>query len=188
MKSKFLVSVLAFAVALTSLDGQSLTPGDVAPEFYLPSVEGKRLTLKDLRGEGIVFLYFIREGDPVNNEAMKMIHKLILAYYPNEHAKFFGVINADLSRARSWMAEHNPPYKLILDPRLELVYKYKVESSPAIVEIDARGRIVKDWQGYSGFWLKDLNGFLSKATKKPLAKFDWSKTPIVTQYGIPYRN
>jgi len=188
MKSKIFGSLLAFGVALTSLDGQSLTPGDVAPEFYMPSVEGKRLTLKDLRGEGIVFLYFIREGDPVNNEAMKMIHKLILAYYPNEHAKFFGVINADLSRARSWMAEHNPPYKLILDPRLELVYKYKIESSPAIVEIDARGRIVKDWQGYSGFWLKDLNGFLSKATKRPLAKFDWSKTPIVTQYGIPYRN
>lgn len=161
--------------------------GDLAPEFFIPSVEGKRLTLKDLRGEGIVFLYFIREGDPVNNEAMKMIHKLILAYYPNDHAKFFGVINTDMNRARAWMAEHNPPYKLLLDSRLEIVSKYRIESSPAIVEVDASGKIVKTWQGYSGYWLKDINGFLSKATRRPLQKFDWSKTPIVTQFGRPYR-
>lgn len=177
--------LLTMAISQGTVHGPNA--GDLAPEFYVPSVEGKRLTLKDLRGEGIVFLYFIKEGDPVNNEAMKMIHKLILAYYPNEHAKFFGVINVGENRARSWLAEHNPPYKLLLDPRLELVTKYKIESSPAIVEVDNRGRIVKSWQGYSGYWLKDINGFLSKATKRPMQKFDWTKTPIVTQYGRPYR-
>jgi len=166
---------------------QSLTPGDQAPEFFIPSMEGKRLSLKDLRGEGVVFLYFVKDGDPVNNEAMNIVHRMIRAYYPNEHAKFFGVINVDQERARSWVAERNPPYKLLLDPKLELVYKYKIESSPAIVEIDTDGKIVKEWQGYSGYWLKDLNGFLAKATRRKLQTFDLSKTPSVTQFGRPYR-
>ncbi|MBN9501451.1 MAG: hypothetical protein BGO01_01385 [Armatimonadetes bacterium 55-13] len=166
---------------------QSLTPGDLAPEFLISSIEGKRLSLKDLRGEGVVFLYFIKDGDSVNNDAMPYIHRLIRAYYPNEHAKFFGVINVDQSRARAWNAEINPPYKLLLDPRGDLIYKYKIESSPAIVEIDTEGKIVKEWQGFSGYWLKDLNGFVSKATRKPLKQFDFSKTPSVTQFGRPYR-
>lgn len=177
---------VAFSAAVAAAY-QSLTPGEQAPEFLAQSIEGKRISLKDLRGEGVVFLYFIRDGDPVNNEAMNTIHRMIKAYYPNNHAKFFGVINVDQNRARSWNAEINPPYKLLLDPRLELVYKYKIESSPAIVEIDTDGKIVKEWQGFSGFWLKDLNGFLAKATRKPLQQFDFTKTPSVTQFGRPYR-
>ena len=187
MRLKLIVSTLSVSVAMIAIAGQSLTPGDMAPEFWTHSIEGKRLSLKDLRGEGVVFLYFIRDGDPVNNEAMNMIHRMIRAYYPNDHAKFFGVINADQDRARSWNAERNPPYKLLLDPKLELVYKYKIESSPAIVEIDAEGRVVKEWQGFSGYWLKDMNGFLAKATRRKLQQFDLTKTPSVTQFGRPYR-
>lgn len=182
-----LFGLIVLASSLTANSYQSLTPGELAPEFFIDSIEGKRLSLKDLRGEGVVFLYFIRDGDPVNNEAMSVIHRMIRAYYPNEHAKFFGVINAEQNRARSWNAEIDPPYKLLLDPRLELIYKYRIESSPAIVEIDTHGKIVKEWQGYSGFWLKDLNGFLAKATRKPLRQFDFTKTPSVTQFGRPYR-
>ncbi len=187
MSGKFFASLSGLSLFVIGLCGQGLTPGEQAPEFFIPSIEGKRLSLKDLRGEGVVFLYFIRDGDPVNNEAMNTIHRMIRAYYPNDHAKFFGVINADQSRARSWMAEIDPPYKLLLDPKLELVYKYKVESSPAIVEIDTQGRIVKEWQGYSGYWLKDLNGFLAKATRRKLQQFDLTKTPSVTRFGLPYR-
>lgn len=187
MRLKLIVSTLSGTVAMAAIAGQSLTPGDMAPEFWTNSIEGKRLSLKDLRGEGVVFLYFIRDGDPVNNEAMNTIHRMIRAYYPNDHAKFFGVINADQNRARSWNAEVSPPYKLLLDPRLELVYKYKIESSPAIVEIDTQGRIVKEWQGFSGYWLKDMNGFLAKATRRKLQQFDLTKTPSVTQFGRPYR-
>jgi peroxiredoxin len=187
MRWKIIVSLMCVGAFLLASASQSLTPGDTAPEFLISSIDGKRTSLKDLRGEGVVFLYFIRDGDPVNNEAMNMLHRMIRAYYPNDHAKFFGVINADQNRARSWNAEMDPPYKLLLDPKLELVYKYKVESSPAIVEIDTQGRIVKEWQGFSGYWLKDLNGFLAKATRKPLRQFDFSKTPSVTQFGRPYR-
>ncbi len=187
MRWKLVLSISAATMAILATGYQGLTPGEQAPEFLIPSIEGKRLSLKDLRGEGVVFLYFIRDGDPVNNEAMNTIHRMIRAYYPNNHAKFFGVINVDQNRARSWNAEINPPYKLLLDPKNELVYKYKIESSPAIVEIDSSGKIVKEWQGFSGYWLKDLNGFLAKATRKPLQKFDFSKTPSVTQFGRPYR-
>lgn len=187
MRWKIVASSVVVGSALIAYGVQGLTPGEPAPEFLIPSIEGKRLSLKDLRGEGVVFLYFIRDGDPVNNQAMNTIHRMIRAYYPNDYAKFFGVINADQNRARSWNAEINPPYKLLLDPKNELVYKYKIESSPAIVEIDASGRIVKEWQGFSGYWLKDLNGFLAKATRKPLQKFDFTKTPSVTQFGRPYR-
>ena len=187
MKSGVIFGFVGLAAVSLAFAHQSLTSGAQAPEFLAMSVEGKRLTLKDLRGEGVVFLYFIQAGDPVNNEAMNYIHRMIDAYYPNNHAKFFGVINQDQSHARAWAAEVNPPYKLLLDPRNELVYKFKVESSPAIVEIDAEGKIVKEWQGYSGYWLKDLNGYLSKATNRPLRKFDLSKTPSVTRFGKPYR-
>jgi len=186
-----LVVLSCVGLAATSLGWafarQSLTSGATAPEFLADSIEGKRLALKDLRGEGVVFLYFIRANDPVNTEAMTYIHRMIHTYYPNDHAKFFGVVDLDQSHARSWAAEISPPYKLLLDPRNELVYKYKIESSPAIVEIDTEGKIVREWQGFSGYWLKDLNGYLAKATQKRLHQFDFSATPSVTKFGRPYR-
>ena len=95
------------------------------------------------------------------NQAAPWIHRIIRSYVPGR-AKWYGVIPEKEDRASSWQAEFNPPYRLLLDPELEATRLFKIESSPAIVLIGADGRIVKEWQGYSGFWLKDLNSYMAK--------------------------
>ena len=37
-----------------------LKPGDVAPEFRLPSDEGKEIALGDLRGKNVVLYFFVK--------------------------------------------------------------------------------------------------------------------------------
>lgn len=180
-------AVVALSISALAAVPQSMQSGKPAPKFTIQSMEGKRLSLKDLQGEGIVFLYFIRPGDPVNNQAVSYIHRIIKAYSPNRKSKWFGVIATNKAEeARSWEAEFNPPYKLLLDQDNQVAKLYKVENSPAIVEIDGKGNVVREWQGFSGYWLKDLNSFASVANNKKKAKIDFSRTPSTTRYGRPY--
>jgi peroxiredoxin len=185
-KSKTLRLGLLVALILPAALAISQNAGKPAPKFTIQSTEGKTLSLKDLQGEGIVFLYFIRNGDAVNDEASNYIHRIIRAYSPNTKSKWFGVFSGNDSQARSWQAEHNPPYKLLMDRDNKVARMYRIESSPAIVEIDGKGNIVREWQGYSGYWLKDLNGFASVANNKKKATIDFSRTPSTTRFGRPY--
>jgi peroxiredoxin len=183
------MNAFTMAAAISVLTGaapaQSWQAGDQAPEFSLMSTEGKRLFLRDLQNNGPIVLYFIRYGDAVNNQAAPWIHRIIRSYVPGR-AKWYGVIPEKEDRASSWQAEFNPPYRLLLDPELEATRLFKIESSPAIVLIGADGRIVKEWQGYSGFWLKDLNSYMAKVNDSKKKRIDFSRTPSVTRYGVPF--
>ncbi|HEY0866439.1 MAG TPA: redoxin domain-containing protein [Fimbriimonas sp.] len=183
MKAKIAIVALAGLSCLGS--AQSWQFGDPAPEFSLMSTEGKRLFLRDLQNNGPIVLYFIRYGDAVNNQAAPWIHRIIKTYVPGR-AKWYGVITEKRDRADSWQAEFNPPYRLLLDPEYQAVRAFKIESSPAIVLIGADGKIVKEWQGYSGYWLKDLNHYMARVNDSKFKYIDFNSTPSTTRYGAEF--
>lgn len=41
-----------------------LTPGDVAPDFTLPTADGESLTLSDLRGQRVIVYFYPAAGTP----------------------------------------------------------------------------------------------------------------------------
>jgi hypothetical protein len=179
-----LAGALLCATAFPQDAGQS-TSGSRPLGFSAMSRTGKRMFVRDLVVNGPAFLYFIRHGDNVNNQFARELGRIQNAYGTTK-TKWYGIINADRSRTDSWIAEIDPAYEVLMDPELSLVQLYGVESSPALLYIGADGQIIKQWMGYSGFWLKDINKFLADVEGVEMKKLDFSRTPSSTRYGAGY--
>jgi hypothetical protein len=141
--------------------------------------------VRDLVANGPAFIYFIRHGDSVNDQFARQLHKIQAAYGPGK-TKWYGIVNADRSRTDSWIAEFDPHYEVLMDPELSLVQLYGIESSPAVVLIGTDGKIIKQWMGYSGYWLKDLNKSIAQQENVKMANIDFNRTPSSTRYGARY--
>jgi hypothetical protein len=176
-------TVGAFTQAPVS--GQAQTHGDRPLGFSAMSMTGKRMFIRDLVANGPAFLVFVRHGDGVSNQFAQQLSRIQKAYGPGK-TKWYGILNADPSRANSWIAEFNPSYEVLMDRELSLVQLYGVESAPAVVLIGEDGRIIREWMGYSGYWLKDMNLAIAKAEGVPPKKIDFSMTPSSTRYGARY--
>ncbi len=153
--------------------------------FSALSRSGKRMYIRDLVANGPAFLYFINQGDNTNSQFARELSRIQGAYGPSK-TKWYGVINAERSRTDSWVAEFNPSYEVLMDPELSLVQLYGVESSPALLYIGADGQIIKQWMGFSGFWLKDINKFFADVEGRTMKYIDFNKTPSTTRYGNGY--
>ncbi len=178
------VLTICLALATVAAQAQSWKAGDKAPAFSGSSLEGKRISLRDLQDEGPFFLFFIKPDDATSRQAETYISKIARAYAPNK-VKWYGVLNSRPQNARSWMAEYNPPYKPILDDG-SMIQQFHVRSSPTVIQIGTNGKIIRQWVGYSGYWLKDLNKSVAKASGKKSKPIDFSKTPSVTRMGGDY--
>jgi hypothetical protein len=164
---------------------QSWQAGDKLPNFSIKSTDGKTLSRQDLLSDGPIFLYFIQDGDGVNNLAMPWITRIISSYVPG-HARWYGVFSGRSDRADSWTAEFNPPFRLLLDTDLTVVKTLHVKTSPTVIQVDSSGAVVDEWSGYSGYYLKALNRAMAKANGMRPAKIDFRHTPSTTRYGMPY--
>lgn len=181
---KPILPLVVLALAAVAVP-QGWKPGDEAPKVSFVSPDGKRLFLKDLQNQGPFFLYFIRRDDPVSARMTTMVNRMIRAYTP-ARTKWYGVIDEGGSRMSSWVSENRPPYRVFADEDGTIRRAFKIESAPAIVMIDPEGKIVQEWAGYSGYWLKNLNSYLAQVNRTPMKKFDFSRTPSVTEHGRPF--
>src|SRR5579862_4618675 len=143
-----LLSFMAIS-ALAVTQSHDWKPGDPAPPFMASTIDGDRVTIKELNPGGPVFLYFIKDGDQINTAASSFVHRIIHAYMPAK-AKWYGVFDGDEAHARSWLAASNTPYRILMDRDLAVVHAFQVQSSPEVIEIDGNGKIVKAWMGLSG--------------------------------------
>ncbi len=172
-------------VALAGTAGAQGLVGKDAPAFSVMSSEGKRVFLKDLLGERPIFLFFINDRDAVSSQAAPYIHRIIRTYSPGK-SRWFGVMNSRADRARSWNAQFNAPYRLFMDEDLTMVRQFQVENSPTVVMISPEGKVVREWRGFSGYWLKDLNRAVAQANGQKFKYIDFNRTPSTTRYGANY--
>ena len=175
---------LAIALVTASAFAQETT-GSRAMGFSAVSVTGNRVFVNEMLKDGPVFVYFIRPGDGVNSKFAQQISR-ILSKYPNRKLRWYGVINGDQQRAKSWAAEFNPKFDLLLDNNLEWVQRYAIQSSPALMLLGTDGKPIKTWSGFSGYWLKDINKTLAEREELPVTYIDFSNTPSKTEYGTRY--
>jgi|GEM_PF-2169077 len=145
-------------------------------------MDGRPVYMRDLAPGQHVFLFFIRNGDNVARQAAPYVNRMVRAY-SGGRAKWFGVFTDRTDRARSWQAEFNPQYRLLLDPSLAAVQAFRVESSPTIVHVGPNGRVLNTWRGLSGYGMKQLNRAVARANGRRVARLDFSRLPNSTNYG-----
>jgi thioredoxin-related protein len=117
-----------------------LQPGTPAPDFLLPDLYGKEVSLSRFKGK-FVLLGFIHTGCPVCNYQMKQLEKL-----QNNLTDFTNLTIVSGKITSRFMKDVNPTGKswpfLLLGNDLLLLEKYQVVSYPAYVFIDPAGNIL----------------------------------------------
>jgi hypothetical protein len=180
----------AFAAAMSIATSmmtyaQGIRVGDTAPKFSVTSMAGKQIFFQDMQTGGPLFIYFIRDGDPVSQQMTSYVNKMIRAY-GGVRSTWYGVLNAKEDRARSYQAETDPAFRLERDENMSAAKMFGIANSPTIMEFDGNGTLMHTWKGLSGPNLKGINMEYAAANHKSMQDLDFTRAPSTLKFGIDY--
>lgn len=145
-KRRYLVPLITVAVAalLAAAAYADLKPGTKAPNFTLPTIDGKTFTLSDCFGKtGKVVLLDIWATwcPPCKAEVPHLVQ--LTKKYKSKGLKVVGVaIDEQKSTVASFAKQQHINYTVALDPNAQKVGKsYQVRGIPATYVIDSKGVI-----------------------------------------------
>ncbi len=186
LMSKSLTGVLVVGVAVLVAVGfmrpnDALESGEKAPTFSAAGSDGKNHTLASLTAKGPAFLYFIKDGCPVNAEAVVYMNRLADAY--KGKATFVGVINTDKSGYERWNKTYKSPITVLYDPDMKIIRSYKANASPWVIEVSKDGTIGQVWKGYSSKALGEIGSKLASAGGVRPVNIDLKGAPGSMTFG-----
>ncbi len=99
--------------------------GATAPDFTLPTGDGKKLSLKDLRGKKVV-LYFYPKDDTSGCTKEACSFRDNIKAIEKKGTVIVGVSTDDVASHKKFAAKYNLPFALVSDEKQQLVKKYGV--------------------------------------------------------------
>lgn len=113
--------------------------GKPAPVFSLPQVDGKPLSLKDLRGQ-VVLLNFWDFGCPSCNLEVKHLEQLHRKY-GGKGLRVVGIaaLEQDREKVQQFLEQHDTTYRVVMDPDQAVGRKYRVSVHPTTMILDRKG-------------------------------------------------
>jgi peroxiredoxin len=118
-----------------------LSPGDVAPGFRLPRLEGGEVSLGELLAKGPILLAFYKVSCPVCQMAMPFLERI----HTSGSLAIYAVSQNDAGDSREFNAEYGVTMPTLLDPE-ELGFPasndYGISHVPTVYLIGPDGKIV----------------------------------------------
>ena len=121
--------------------------GQPAPDFSLPSLNGKTYKLSDLKGK-VVLLDFWATWCPPCREELPFIEKLHKEF-SGKGLVVLGINDEDKATVQQFVNQQKLTFTNLLDSQGTTARAYKVTAIPRVILIDKDGKIVKDITGYS---------------------------------------
>ena len=105
-----------------------LIPGDVAPDFELPGLGGRKHKLSDYRGKKVLLRFNRQAGCPICNPRNREFIRLYPTFQAS-NVELIGIFGSSEDVMPLGIGLQNPPYPVLADPQDTIYAKYGVERS-----------------------------------------------------------
>jgi len=135
----------------------------VAPEVSLPSIDGRTLSLSDLRKQTPVVLAFFKVGCPTCQYALPFLERISRAY-PKDKLTVMGISQDSRENTLEFMRTFGISFPVLLDDtkKYPASNAYGLTNVPSIFLVSANGKIELSTVG----WVKDEIGKVSHMAAK----------------------
>jgi thioredoxin-dependent peroxiredoxin len=132
----------------------ALESGKKAPEFTLAADNGKKISLKDLRGKKVVLYFYPKDNTP-GCTIQACEYTDLIGDFQKSKAVVLGVSKDDLDSHKKFKTDHKIAFPLLSDPDLKVHKKYgawgeknmygkkSVGVIRTTVVIDEEGKVIK---------------------------------------------
>ena len=122
-----------------------LKVGQQAPEFSVETIDGKPVSLSELRGGPVWLAFFRYAACPLCNFRIHQLLSIWPQAFSGRNFKMFGVFQSPGRKLEGLVKRHDPPFGIISDTKLELYTEYRLETKMK----DAFGKEVREVIGKS---------------------------------------
>ncbi len=143
---KLLIAALTGVFLVSNVLAESLSVGQLAPDFNLPDQQNNALQLSDLRGQWVVLYFYPKDQTPgCTKEACSFRDNI--SGITAKNAVVLGV-SVDGSESHSAFAEkHELPFKLLSDSGGEVAKQYGALRDLWVIKIAKRHSFIIDPKG-----------------------------------------
>ena len=99
--------------------------GDKAPDFTLPSDEGRNVSLKDYRGKRVILYFYPKDGTPGCTQEAGEFRDLA-EEFKKEDVAILGVSKDSVQSHQRFKEKNNLPFTLLSDPEGKVLDLYGV--------------------------------------------------------------
>ncbi len=156
MRTPLCSTMLLLLTALLATRAGALEPGDAAPQFAAPPLEGQeQVALATYKGK-VVWVDFWASWCTPCLTAMPLLEKL-RQELPADSFQIVAVnVDRDLDKARAFLRDHPVGYPSASDPQGRLPQSYGVETMPTSFLIDRKGVIRHVHRGFRAGDVNDI--------------------------------
>lgn len=137
-----MVALIGFTLYQVLEDGTSKKPqiGDTAPNFELTTIEGKQVTLNQLRGKAVVLNFWGSWCEPCKTEMPALTQ--IYEQYADKGLVVIGINIAETDVAvAQFVKQYGLNFSIWMDRDRDVVELYKIGPIPSTYFIDPQGKI-----------------------------------------------
>jgi peroxiredoxin len=160
----------------------ALTAGVRAPDFTLPTVDGKDVSLREALTKGPVLLAFFKVSCPVCPYALPFVERL---YRANQSANItvFGISQDNVRDTKAFAKEYGISFPLVLDNPADYAVSnaYGLTNVPTIFYIAADGEIEISSVSWSKADIETMNEKLATVRRQTPAVL-WRKGDDVRDF------
>jgi len=129
-----------------------------APEFTVTTIDGKQLTLSELRGKTVVLNVWGSWCVPCQDEAGELNRSY--GVYKDRNVVFVGIAwNDNDGEVRKFVDKYKVPYTIALDPEGKIAIDLGITGVPETYLINTQGQLTQKWVG--PITSTQLNGMLA---------------------------
>jgi peroxiredoxin len=143
--------------------------GNKAPDFELPDIDGKRVSLHEALKRGPVLAAFFKVSCPVCQFTFPFLERLFTAY-ASERTTFWAISQDDARDTRDFCAEYGVTFLALLDDDgYPASNEYGITNVPTYYLITPDGTVKVDSVGFGKRALERISEELARFLGRPVA-------------------